>query len=92
MPYKLTVSIQDANIVARIKEYAKARGISISFMIDNYFQNIVKASEIKEDKDSSLPKELNELIGSLETDDKLLKGSYKELRDEMYEDRAKKYL
>ena len=91
MPYKLTVSILDAGIVARIKEYAKKRGVTVSFIIDNYFRNIVKTIESEESKYNSLPKELDELIGSLDIDEKFRNKSYKELRTEMYEDREKGY-
>ncbi|MEA3443783.1 MAG: DUF6364 family protein [Bacteroidota bacterium] len=92
MAYKLTVSIRDANMVARIKEYALERGVSISSMIDNYFMNIVKTMDIDHNRHSDLPKELDELIGSLHTKNSYIGKGYKELRNEMYEDRAEKYL
>ena len=91
MAYKLTISIQDANVVARIKEYAVERGVSVSSMIDNYFVNIVKTMDTAHNKHSKLPKELDELIGSLHTKNSLVGRNYKELRNDMYEDRAKDY-
>lgn len=91
MAYKLTISIQDENVVARIKEYAVERGVSVSSMIDNYFVNIIKSIDSTHKKQSKLPKELDELIGSLHTKSSLKGKNYKELRNEMYEDRAKNY-
>ena len=91
MPHKLTVNIQDANIVARVKEYARKRGVTVSYLIDNYFRNILKTVDVQESNADSLPMELDELIGSLTINKKFKNKSYKDIRDEMYEDRAKKY-
>lgn len=91
MPYKLTVNIQDSNLVDRIKEYAKNRGVTVSFIIDNYFRNLLKTSDTEKNPTDSLPNELDELIGSLQVSDNFKSMSYKKLRDGMYEDRAEKY-
>jgi len=92
MSYKLTVSLHDTNIVAKIKKYAKARGVSVSSMIEDYFSNLIKVSEVEKAKDYSLPQELDDLIGSLHISNEFKNKIYKELKSEMYEDRAAKYL
>ena len=91
MSYKLTVNIKDADIVARIKDYARKRGVTVSFLIDNYLRNILKTDKIRRRETDVLPGELDELIGSLSIDEKFKNRDYKELRDEMYEERTKKY-
>ena len=92
MSYKLTVSLHEPNIVAKIKKYAKARGVSVSSMVEDYFSNLIKVSEVEKAKDYSLPQELDDLIGSLHISNEFKNKTYKELKSKMYEDRTAKYL
>ncbi len=86
---KITLSIHDLNLKEQIKEYAKQKGISVSNIVETYLKNLIKASVMDEPTNNNLPKELDLLLDGIEISENVKNKSYKTLRDEMYETRAK---
>jgi hypothetical protein len=84
---KITLSFHNTSLKEQIKEYAQKRGISISGMVENYLQNLIKIDKQKINKDYELPAELDTLLDGIEVNEKLQTNDYKSLRDEMYASR-----
>lgn len=85
---KITLSLHNAALKLQIKKYAKKRGISVSSLVENYLQNLIKMEKRAAGKEYGLPKELNTLLDGIDVGEKFQTEDYKSLRDEMYENRA----
>lgn len=84
MNAKLTLSL-DKEVIEQAKEYAKAKGISISHMVENFLKISINQKPISEDWE----KELSPLIKSLSGVIPPL--SDKEVKEEYMEHLEKKY-
>lgn len=84
---KITLSLHNASLKKQIKDYAKKRGQTVSGIVENYLQNLIK-NENKSEEDYDLPAELNSLLEGIEVNEELQKKDYKSLRDKMYGTRA----
>ena len=85
---KITLSLHNASLKKQIKVYAQKSGLSVSGIVENYLQNLIKLERQKEETDNNLPVELNLLLDGIEVNEELQKKDYKTLRDEMYASRA----
>lgn len=83
---KLTLSIHDKNLKQEIKEYAKKKGLSISYLVENYLKNLIKSDQ-KEEDSVELPADLEKFLEGIDVDPVLRKKPFKDLRNEMYADR-----
>ncbi|MGV8096925.1 MAG: DUF6364 family protein [Mangrovibacterium sp.] len=86
---KITLSLRNASLKKQIKRYAQKRGLTISGIVENYLQNLIKAEQQSLKKNYELPGELDSLLDGIEVDEDLQKEGYKSLRDEMYVNRGK---
>jgi hypothetical protein len=86
---KITLSLRNASLKKQIKRYAQKRGLTISGIVENYLQNLIKAEQQSLKKNYELPGELDSLLDGIEVDENLQKEGYKSLRDEMYVNRGK---
>jgi hypothetical protein len=86
---KITLSLHNASLKKQIKAYAQKRGLTVSGIVENYLQNLIKLERQKAETDYNLPGELDSLLEGIEVCDELQKKDYKTLRDEMYASRAK---
>jgi hypothetical protein len=86
---KITLSLHNASLKKQIKAYAQKRGLTVSGIVENYLQNLIKLERQKAETDYNLPGELDSLLEGLDISDELQKKDYKTLRDEMYASRAK---
>ena len=85
---KITLSLHNASLKKQIKAYAQKKGLTVSGIVENYLQNLIKLEKQKSETDYNLPGELDSLLGGIEVSDELQKKDYKTLRDEMYASRA----
>ena len=83
---KLTLSIHDKNLKQEIKEYAKRKGLSVSYLVENYLKNLIK-SDHKEEDSVELPADLVKFLEGIDVDPGLGKKPYKDLRNDMYANR-----
>ena len=83
---KLTLSIHDKNLKQEIKEYAKRKGLSVSYLVENYLKNLIKSDQKVEDS-MDLPADLDTFLEGIDIDPELRKKPYKDLRNEMYGNR-----
>lgn len=81
---KITLSLRNALLKKQIKAYAQKRGLTISGMVENYFQNLIKMEKKDVETDYKLPAELDSLLDGIEVNEKLQTKDYKALRNEMY--------
>lgn len=86
---KITLSLRNASLKKQIKRYAEKRGLTISGIVENYLQNLIKTEQQSLEKNYELPGELNSLLDGIEVNEELRKKGYKSLRDEMYANRGK---
>jgi hypothetical protein len=86
---KITLSLRNASLKKQIKRYAQKRGLTISGIVENYLQNLIKAEQQSLKKNDELPGELDSLLDGIEVNEDLQKEGYKSLRDEMYANRGK---
>lgn len=86
---KITLSLHNDQLKKQIKKYAQKRGLTISSIVENYLQNLVKVEKQVINKDYELPGELDSLLDGIEVNDQLQAKNYKSLRDEMYANRTK---
>ena len=86
---KITLSLHNASLKKQIKTYAQKKGLTVSGIVENYLQNLIKLERQKAETDYNLPGELDSLLEGLDISDELQKKDYKTLRDEMYASRAK---
>ena len=84
---KITLSLHNASLKKQIKAYAHKKGMTVSGIVENYLQNLIK-TEKQEMNDYDLPEELSTLLDGIEVNEDLQKKDYKSLRDEMYGSRA----
>lgn len=85
---QIVLSIQNDLLKRQIEKYAKKRGLSISEMVENYFQNIIKIEKKDDISSFGLPKELDTLLDGIEVNEGLKTKNYKSLRDDMYANRT----
>ena len=83
---KLTLSIHDKNLKQEIKEYAKRKGLSVSYLVENYLKNLIKSAQ-KEEDSVELPADLENFLEGIEVDPSLRNKPYEDLRKEMYASR-----
>ena len=83
---KLTLSIHDKNLKQEIKEYAKRKGLSVSYLVENYLKNLIKSDQKGEDS-VELPADLENFLEGIDVDPKLRNKPYEDLRNEMYASR-----
>ena len=83
---KLTLSIHDKNLKQEIKEYAKRKGLSVSFLVENFLKNLIKSDQKVEDS-IELPADLDTFLEGIDVDPELRKKPYMDLRNEMYGNR-----
>jgi arylsulfatase A len=87
---KITISLHNSLLKKQIKAYAHKRKLTVSFIVENYLQNIIKIEKQKAGTDFNLPAELDTLLDGIEVDERLKNKDYKTLRDEMYASRISK--
>jgi hypothetical protein len=85
---KITLSLHNASLKRQIKAYAQKNGLSVSGIVENYLQNLIKLEKQKAETDYKLPTELESLLDGIEVNEELQKKDYKTLRDEMYANRT----
>jgi len=83
---KLTLSIHDKNLKQEIKEYAKRKGLSVSYLVENYLKNLIKSAQ-KEEDSVELPADLENFLEGIDVDPSLRNKPYEDLRNEMYASR-----
>jgi hypothetical protein len=81
---KITLSLHNASLKKQIRAYAQKRRLTISAIVENYLQNLIKMEKQKTGLKYKLPKELDSLLDGIEVNEKLQTKDYKSLRDEMY--------
>jgi hypothetical protein len=86
---KITLSLHNASLKNRLSLMHKKKGLTVSEIVENYLQNLIKLERQKAETDYNLPGELDSLLEGLDISDELQKKDYKTLRDEMYASRAK---
>ena len=86
---KITLSLRNASLKKQIKRYAEKRGLTISGIVENYLQNLIKAEQQSLKKNYELPGELDALLDGIEVNENLQTKEYKSLRDEMHANRGK---
>ncbi len=86
---KITLSLHNALLKKQIKAYAQKRGLTVSGIVENYLQNLIKLERQKAKTDYKIPYELDLLLEGLEVSGEMQKKDYKTLRDEMYAGRVK---
>jgi hypothetical protein len=84
---KITLSLHNALLKKQIKAYAQKKGLTVSGIVENYLQNLIKLERQKAETDYKLPCELDLLLDGIEVSEELQKKDYKTLRDEMYASR-----
>ena len=85
---KITLSLRNVSLKKQIKRYAQIRGLTISGIVENYLQNLIKAEQQDLKKNYELPGELDSLLDGIEVNEELHKKGYKSLREEMYANRG----
>ncbi len=85
---KITLSLHNSSLKKQIKKYAQIKGLSISGIVENYFQNILKTEKQGKKESNALPGELDSLLDGIEVNKVLQTKNYKILRDEMYASRT----
>jgi hypothetical protein len=84
---KITLSLHNTSLKKQIKTYAQKKGLTVSGIVENYLQNLIKLERQKTETDYNLPEELDFLLDGIEVNEELQKKDYKTLRDEMYANR-----
>lgn len=86
---KITLSLRNASLKKQIKRYAQKRGLTVSWIVENYLQNLIKAEQQNQKKNDELPGELDAFLDGIEVNEDLQTKEYKSLRDQMYANRGK---
>lgn len=81
---KITLSLHNASLKKQIKAFAERNGLTVSGIVENYLQNLVKNEKQEMKKEYTLPEELDSLLDGIEVNEQLQTMDYKSLRDEMY--------
>jgi len=82
--------LRNASLKKQIKRYAENKGLTVSGIVENYLQNLVKAEQQTLKKNYELPGELDSLLDGIEVNENLQTKEYKSLRNEMYANRGYK--
>jgi hypothetical protein len=82
------LSLHNSSLKKQIKAYAQKRKLTVSGMVENYLQNLIKTEKQKDKADYNLPPELDTLLEGIEVNEQLQKEEYKTLRNEMYANRT----
>lgn len=82
---KLTLSIHDITLKERIKKYASENGVTVSAIVENYFKELLGSSTSR--SKYPLPKDLNKLLDGIVVKKEIREKSYKELREDMYNEK-----
>jgi hypothetical protein len=85
---KITLSLHNASLKKQIKAYAQKNGLTVSGIVENYLQNLIKLERQNAETDYKLSGELDLLLEGIEVNEELQKTDYKTLRGEMYASRA----
>lgn len=85
---KITLSLHNASLKKQIKAYAQKKGLTVSGIVENYLQNLIKLERQKAETDYNLPGELDSLLEGIDVSGELQKKDYKTLRNEMYANRT----
>jgi hypothetical protein len=85
---KITLSLHNPSLKKQIKAYAQKKGLTVSGIVENYLQNLIKLERQNAETDYKLPGELDSLLDGIEVNDELQKKDYKTLRGEMYASRS----
>jgi len=80
------LSIHDKNLKQEITEYAKRKGLSVSYLVENYLKNLIKSAQ-KEEDSVELPADLENFLEGIDVDPDLRNKPYEDLRNEMYASR-----
>ena len=86
---KITLSLHNPKLKKQIKKYAEKRGISISGIVENYLENLIKVEIQERGEDYGLPADLEAFLDGIEVDEEIRDMDYKTLRNNMYGQRAK---
>ncbi len=84
---KITLSLHNTRLKKQIKAYAKNRSLTISGIVENYLQNLIKIEKQQQKVEYDLPGDLDALLDGIEVSEELKSRDYKSLRDEMYDQR-----
>lgn len=84
---KITLSLHNIRLKKQIKAYAKKRSLTISGIVENYLQNLIKIEKQKQQNEYELPGDLDSLLDGIEVREDLKTRDYKSLRNEMYDQR-----
>jgi len=68
---KITLSLRSLSLKNQIKAYALKRRLSVSGIVENYLQNLIKIEKNIADEDFNLPAELDNLLNGIEVDEKM---------------------
>jgi hypothetical protein len=85
---KITLSLRSTALKSQIKKYASKRGLTVSGIVENYLQNLIKIENRESGKPYGLPEDLDILLDGIEVNESLQTKDYKSLRNEMYENRT----
>ena len=85
---KITLSLHNTSLKKQIKAYAQKKGLTVSGIVENYLQNLIKLERQNAETDYKLPGELDSLLDGIEVNDELQRKDYKTLREEMYANRT----
>ena len=85
---KITLSLQDVTLKERIKKYASDNGLTVSGIVEDYFEKLVRSQEKMEKEGFNLPEDLDELLNGVYLKEEFKNKSYKELRNKMYHDKV----
>lgn len=86
---KITLSLRNTSLKKQIKKYAQKRGMTVSGIVENYLQNLIKTEQQSLERNYELPGELDSLLNGIDVSENLQKKGYKSLRDERYANRSK---
>jgi hypothetical protein len=85
---KITLSLHNTILKRQIKAYAQKRKLTVSGIVENYLQNLIKLEKNETDPDFNLPVELDILLNGIEVEENLKIKDYKSLRDDSYANRT----
>jgi hypothetical protein len=88
MMEKITLSLHNTILKRQIKAYAQKRKLTVSGIVENYLQNLLKLEKNEADPDFKLPVELDILLDGIEVEENLKIKDYKSLRDDRYANRT----
>ncbi len=84
---KITLSLHNIRLKKQIKAYARKRRLTISGIVENHLQNLIKIEKQQQQANYDLPGDLDALLDGIEVREDLKTRNYKSLRNEMYDQR-----